>query len=221
MGNIKLKKMKFAVAALLFASASAVKLQDDCGGKWCNQGLPYDLDEGTLRKAEADNVAKTDWYEHTKLALEISQNPMPLPPLHPRLLPPLIPQLEPPSLLLLLTSLPLPTRTQFSTIRNLPTVLPFTPRRTPSMPHTRLMMTSLPSLSLWREDREISIPLLLPRLHLMLTCWPTRRELLSRRINFSEVRTRIDLSSLMEIPPSLPPPFRADTGKDKLLTVLS
>merc|ERR1712238_188141 len=59
MGNIKLKKMKFAVAALLFASASAVKLQDDCGGKWCNQGLPYDLDEGTLRKAEADNVAKT------------------------------------------------------------------------------------------------------------------------------------------------------------------
>merc|ERR1712127_978444 len=74
MGNIKLKKMKFAVAALLFASASAVKLQDDCGGKWCNQGLPYDLDEGTLRKAEADNVAKTDWYEHTKLALEISQN---------------------------------------------------------------------------------------------------------------------------------------------------
>merc|ERR1712153_192744 len=74
MGNIKLKKMKFAVAALLFASASAVKLQDDCGGKWCNQGLPYDLDDGTLRKAEADNVAKTDWYEHTKLALEISQN---------------------------------------------------------------------------------------------------------------------------------------------------
>merc|ERR1712238_528183 len=74
MGNIKLKKMKFAVAALLFASASAVKLQDDCGGKWCSQGLPYDLDEGTLRKAEADNVAKTDWYEHTKLALEIAQN---------------------------------------------------------------------------------------------------------------------------------------------------
>merc|ERR1719213_535390 len=66
--------MKFAVLAALFASSSAVKLQDDCGGKWCNQGLPYDLDEGTLRKAEADNVAKTDWYEHTKLALEIAQN---------------------------------------------------------------------------------------------------------------------------------------------------
>jgi hypothetical protein len=32
---------------------------DDCGGKWCNKGLAYDLDEGTLRKAEADNVAKT------------------------------------------------------------------------------------------------------------------------------------------------------------------
>merc|ERR1719503_335272 len=66
--------MKFAVLAALFASSSAVKLQDDCGGKWCNQGLPYDLDEGTLRKAEDDNVKKTDWYEHTKLALEIAQN---------------------------------------------------------------------------------------------------------------------------------------------------
>merc|ERR1712046_511108 len=74
MGNILIKKMKFAVLAALFASTSAVKLQDDCGGKWCNQGLPYDLDEATLRKAEADNSAKTDWYEHTKLALEISQN---------------------------------------------------------------------------------------------------------------------------------------------------
>merc|ERR1712046_2470 len=74
MGNILIKKMKFAVLAALFASTSAVKLQDDCGGKWCNQGLPYDLDEATLRKAEADNSAKTDWYEHTKLALEIAQN---------------------------------------------------------------------------------------------------------------------------------------------------
>merc|ERR1712151_301352 len=74
MGNILIKKMKFAVLAALFTSSSAVKLQDDCGGKWCNQGLPYNLDEGTLRKAESDNVAKTDWYEHTKLALEIAQN---------------------------------------------------------------------------------------------------------------------------------------------------
>merc|ERR1712161_126440 len=221
MGNIKLKKMKFAVAALLFASASVVKLQDDCGGKWCNQGLPYDLDEGTLKKLKPIMLPRLTGMSTPSSLSRSPRTPMPLPPLHPRLLPPLIPPPEPPSLLLLLTSLPLPTRTQFSTIRKLPTVLPFTPRRTPSMPHTRLMMTSLPSLSLWREDREISIPLLLPRLHLMLTCWPTRRELLSRRINFSEVITRIDLSSLMEIPPSLPLPFRADTGKDKLLTETS
>ena len=65
--------MKFAVLALL-STASALKLQDDCGGDWCNQGLPYDLDEGTLRKAEGDNAAKTAWYEHTKLALEIATN---------------------------------------------------------------------------------------------------------------------------------------------------
>ena len=57
--------MKFtslAVAALFLANTSAVLLQkqakDDCGGKWCNKGLPYDLDVPTLNKAEADNVAK-------------------------------------------------------------------------------------------------------------------------------------------------------------------
>merc|ERR1711935_1255864 len=58
--------MKFtsvAVAALLIANSSAVLLQkqakDDCGGKWCNKGLAYDLDEATLRKAEANDAAKT------------------------------------------------------------------------------------------------------------------------------------------------------------------
>ena len=51
--------MKFTIAALLIANSSAVLLQDDCGGKWCNQGLPYDHDVPTLNKAEADNVAKT------------------------------------------------------------------------------------------------------------------------------------------------------------------
>lgn len=53
--------MKFtsaAVAALFVANTSAIKLTDDCNGKWCNKGLAYDLDEATLRKAEADNVAK-------------------------------------------------------------------------------------------------------------------------------------------------------------------
>merc|ERR1711934_110826 len=41
---------------------TAVKLQDDCGGKWCNKGLAYGLDEATLRKAEADNAAKTQHF---------------------------------------------------------------------------------------------------------------------------------------------------------------
>merc|ERR1712238_547443 len=59
MGNIKKKKtMKFtsvAIAALLAVNTSAVVLEagDDCGGKWCNKGLAYDLDEKTLRKAAA------------------------------------------------------------------------------------------------------------------------------------------------------------------------
>merc|ERR1719502_256102 len=41
---------------------------DDCGGKWCNKGLAYDLDEGTLRKAEADNVAKTHHFNGATVA---------------------------------------------------------------------------------------------------------------------------------------------------------
>merc|ERR1719453_1338050 len=67
--------MKFtslAVAALFLANSSAVLLQkqakDDCGGKWCNKGLAYDLDEGTLRKAEADNVAKTQHFNGAAVA---------------------------------------------------------------------------------------------------------------------------------------------------------
>merc|ERR1719232_1382832 len=51
--------MKFTVAALLIASTSAVTLKDDCGGKWCNNGLAYDFDEPTRNKAHADMVAKT------------------------------------------------------------------------------------------------------------------------------------------------------------------
>merc|ERR1719503_390432 len=54
--------MKFtsvAIAALFLAESQAVLLKDDCKGKWCNKGLPYDLDVPTLNKAEADNVAKT------------------------------------------------------------------------------------------------------------------------------------------------------------------
>merc|ERR1711998_688650 len=72
---ISIFQMKFtslAVAALFLANSSAVLLQkqskDDCGGKWCNKGLAYDLDEGTLRKAEADNVAKTQHFNGATVA---------------------------------------------------------------------------------------------------------------------------------------------------------
>merc|ERR1719263_216439 len=67
--------MKFtslAVAALFLANTSAVLLQkqakDDCDGKWCNKGLAYDLDEGTLRKAEADNVSKNQHFNGATIA---------------------------------------------------------------------------------------------------------------------------------------------------------
>ena len=60
--------MKFAIAALLLANTQAVKLSDDCDGKWCNKGLAYDLDEATLRKAEADNAAKTHHFNGSTIA---------------------------------------------------------------------------------------------------------------------------------------------------------
>merc|ERR1719443_1865771 len=67
--------MKFtslAVAALFLANSSALLLQkqtkDDCDGKWCNKGLAYDLDEATLRKAEADNVAKTQHFNGSTIS---------------------------------------------------------------------------------------------------------------------------------------------------------
>lgn len=65
--------MKFtslAVLALFLAESQAVKLNDDCKGKWCNKGLPYDLDVPTLKNAEADNVAKTHALEGAKKAHE-------------------------------------------------------------------------------------------------------------------------------------------------------
>ena len=71
-----MKFVTLAVAALLTANSSAVLLQkeakakDDCGGKWCNKGLAYDLDEATLRKAEADNAAKTAAFEGATKAHE-------------------------------------------------------------------------------------------------------------------------------------------------------
>merc|ERR1712127_402838 len=57
MGN-NVTTMKFTVAALLIASTSAVQIQDDCNGKWCNKGLAYDFDEPTRNAAHADKVAK-------------------------------------------------------------------------------------------------------------------------------------------------------------------
>merc|ERR1712227_875805 len=71
MGNKQFLRMKFtslAVAALFLANSSAVKLNDDCNGKWCNKGLAYDLDEATLRKAEADNAAKTQHFNGATVA---------------------------------------------------------------------------------------------------------------------------------------------------------
>merc|ERR1712151_169402 len=72
MGNnnqfLRMKFTSLAVAALFLANSSAVLLKDDCDGKWCNKGLAYDLDEGTLHKAEADNAAKTQHFNGATVA---------------------------------------------------------------------------------------------------------------------------------------------------------
>lgn len=68
--------MKFtslAVAALFLANSSAVQIKDVCGDKWCNKGLSYDYNEGDLKKAQADNVVKTDYFNAAQKALEIAE----------------------------------------------------------------------------------------------------------------------------------------------------
>merc|ERR1719460_834290 len=60
--------MKFAIAALLLANTQAVKIGDDCGGKWCNKGLAYDYNEADLNKAKADNVAKTHHFNGSTMS---------------------------------------------------------------------------------------------------------------------------------------------------------
>jgi hypothetical protein len=78
-GNIiiNLTNMKFtsiAVLAIFLADSQAVKLNDVCkDDTWCNKGLPYDLDEGTLRKAEADNAYKTAVFEEATRADAIAE----------------------------------------------------------------------------------------------------------------------------------------------------
>merc|ERR1712222_152897 len=67
MGKL-IKKNEIRNSALLLANTQAVKLQDDCGGKWCNKGLAYDYDEPTLKKAEADNVAKTHHFNGSTMS---------------------------------------------------------------------------------------------------------------------------------------------------------
>ena len=63
-----------AVLALFLADTSAVKLnkdaklKDDCGGKWCNKGLPYDLDVKPLEDAKAENAAAKQVLEAAKKA---------------------------------------------------------------------------------------------------------------------------------------------------------
>ena len=71
--------MKFtsvAVAALLIANSSAVSLKqkDACGKNdtWCNHGLPYDYDEATLNKAQAENARTTQSFNAAKDALEVA-----------------------------------------------------------------------------------------------------------------------------------------------------
>merc|ERR1719284_1518412 len=58
----------FAAANAEMARGALQLAYDDCGGKWCNKGLAYDLDEATLKKAEADNVAKTHHFNGSTIS---------------------------------------------------------------------------------------------------------------------------------------------------------
>ena len=66
--------MKFTLVALMVAGCNAVKMRDDCDGKWCNKGLPYDWDEKPLRAAEADYTAKTYAFNGANEANKVAQD---------------------------------------------------------------------------------------------------------------------------------------------------
>merc|ERR550514_1783898 len=185
--------MKFtsvAVAALFLANSSAVLLQkqakDDCGGKWCNKGLAYDLDEATLRKAEANDAPR----------LSISMDPpspitklpptTPLPLLISLLRPLLMPMPEPPRPLLPLDSLELPPLTPtgpHTRVLEVPMRPLSTLRRLPLMLNSRPTIRMLRTASSTPERIETSLLPLLPRTTLMPTLRPTKIELPGRRIN--------------------------------------
>merc|ERR1711981_1547100 len=161
----------------------------------------------------------------TPLKIKLSMVPPPLRALllpilvHPLLLLPLLLQLMP--LLVPLRVMPLvpspleTTRMVDSPVLRLLMLLLLRPRKPPSMPALRLLMIRLPRPSLKLESREISMPLPLPRLPLMPTLRPTKRELLLRRINWREDKTKIDSSSSTRIPLPRPPKFRANMTKER------
>merc|ERR1711881_607257 len=117
--------------------------------------------------------------------------------------------------MLLLLSLLETTRMVISQLMMPLTLLPLKLRRLLLMPHLRLPMIRLQRPLLRPESKEISMLPLLLRRHLMPTLPPTKRELLMRRINWREDRTKIDLSSLTRTPPPRLPKFRANMTKER------
>merc|ERR1712166_275227 len=164
MGKIK---TKFAIAALLIATTHAVKLEDDCGGKWCNKGLAYDYGEPTLKKAAADNVAKTHHFNGSTLSDEHAKAAASAAGADPSAKGAANSALVLPSLLLLLNSPVPPTRIKLlSRPLRLPTAPLFMLRRLLSMHPSRLMMPRL-RLILYPPEREETLlppPLLRPDL---------------------------------------------------------
>merc|ERR1719240_1962128 len=162
--------MKFAIAALLLANTQAVKIGDDCGGKWCNKGLAYDYNEADLNKAKADNVAKTHHFNGSTLSDEHAKQAAAAAGAHaalPLLLMPLLVLLSP---LPPLNSLVPPTRIRLLSPRpRLPTRPPFTPRRLLSMLPSRLLTPRLRPTSSPPEREEISLPPPPPRTDRMPT----------------------------------------------------
>merc|ERR1712032_883724 len=133
MGNILIKKMKFASlphSSLALQLSSSKVTGSQLASHTISMRVPLEL----LRLI---TPLRLTGMSTPSSPSRLPRMHRPLLPLHPRLLLLLMLPLEPPSPLPLLTSPPL---------------------------HTRLRMISLPRPSLWREDREISIPHPLPRL---------------------------------------------------------
>merc|ERR1712238_174386 len=213
--GINFTTMKFTVAALLIATTSAVQIQDDCGGKWCNKGLAYDFDEPTRNAAHADKVAKDHAFNGATKAHDESASQQAAANAG---------EAATKAADAAAGAAKADTAAAFAGTGYKTPAYPgaeaaknaaVTAKEGTSMPILRLSIPKLKRTLLRPESKEILMPPPLPRPLLMPSSLPTMPELHGRRISSREVRTRTDLRKSTRTPLPRPPKLTASTTRER------